>query len=273
MVFWACLDFSVRPIKISSMKEQSVLRGQTALITGAAKRIGRAVTLALARQGVNTIIHYNTSQKEALALESEAHTLGVKAWSLKADLAEPSGAQDLWNKASDTGGSIDILVNNASIFPQDRLTDFTAEDLSLNINVNALAPVLLSRAFAAQERDGVIVNLLDCRIVDYDSEHVAYHLSKRMLFSLTKMMALEFAPRIRVNAVAPGLILSPAERNATSEQDQDYLQRMAGTNPLSTWGRPEDITQALLFLLQSRFITGQVIYVDGGRFLKGCLYG
>ena len=241
--------------------------GLSALITGAAKRIGRAIALALARAGANVLIHYHSSEREAEELAGEIRKRGVKALILAADLSVPAEVKTFWLNAGENAGPFDILINNASIFPQDRLVDFSPEDLVRNININALAPTLLSRAFAAGGRRGSIINLLDCRIVDYDAGHVGYHLSKRMLFSLTRMMALEFAPNIRVNAVAPGLILPP------EDSDAGYRERQAGTNCLKRWGRPEDVTRAVLFLLESDFITGQVVYVDGGRFLKGSVYG
>ena len=137
----------------------------------------------------------------------------------------------------------------------------------MNVNVNALAPFLLSRAFAAQQREGCIINFLDTRIMDYDKTHVSYHLSKRMLFSITRMMALEFAPKVRVNAIAPGLILPPEGK------DETYLQDLAPSNPLQTYGGPGDIVEAVLFLLRGRYITGQVVYVDGGRHMLGGVYG
>ncbi|MCH7709078.1 MAG: SDR family oxidoreductase [Myxococcales bacterium] len=108
---------------------------------------------------------------------------------------------------------------------------------------------------------------MDTRITDYDKSHVSYHLSKRMLFSMTRMMALEFAPKVRVNAIAPGLILPPEGK------DETYLQDLARSNPLLAYGGPGDVVEAVLFLLQGRFVTGQVLYVDGGRHLLGGVYG
>ncbi|MGD0090723.1 MAG: SDR family oxidoreductase [Planctomycetota bacterium] len=246
---------------------KSSLAGKTALVTGAAKRLGRAVALALAREGVNVIVHYSTSASEAEATAREIRRQRVKAWTLRADLAEPAQVQGLFAEALKVAGPVAYLVNNASVFAPSRLTDFTAEELQANVQLNALAPLFLARALAAQHRAGAVVNFLDARIADYDREHAAYHLSKRMLHSLTKMMALEFAPLVRVNAVAPGLILPPPGK------DEAYLRRLVNTNPLHRIGTPEGVAAAAVFLLRSEFITGQVIYVDGGRHLKGCVYG
>ena len=243
------------------------LAGKTALVTGAAKRLGAATALALARQGANLILHYNTSAQHAAELARQVRVLGVNAWTLSANLADPHAAASLFPRAVDQAGPIDFLINNAAVFPENGLQDLTPDGLHGNINVNALAPLLIARCFAAQRRPGAIVNFLDARIVDADERHATYHLSKRMLFTLTRMMALEFAPAVRVNAVAPGLILPP------EGEDERYLERLASTNPLGRFGSPEDVAEAVLFLLRSDFITGQVIFIDGGRHLRGNMYG
>jgi hypothetical protein len=243
------------------------LAGKTALVTGAAKRLGRATALTLAHEGVNVVLHCRTSTKAAEELADAGRALGVKAWTLTADLASPGAAQSLVERALDMAGPLDFLINNASVFPTSAMADVSVENVHASVDLNALAPFLAARRFAEQRRDGAIINFLDARIVDYDREHVAYHLSKRMLFELTRMMALEFAPAIRVNAVAPGLILPPAGK------DESYLASLAHTNPLNRYGGVDDVTSAVVFLLQSPFITGQVIFVDGGRHLRGNMYG
>jgi NAD(P)-dependent dehydrogenase (short-subunit alcohol dehydrogenase family) len=243
------------------------LAGKTALVTGGAKRIGRALACDLAGEGVNVVVHCRSSTEEASQLAAELQTKGVQAWTVEANLEDPEQAIALIAQTVELSGHVDILINNASTFPPSRLADFTPADLHTNINVNALAPALIAREFATQDREGAIINLLDCRIDDYDNEHVAYHLSKRMLFSLTRMMAVEYAPEIRVNAVAPGLILPPAGK------DERYLASLASTNPLNRYGSPDDVTRAVLFLLRSPFVTGQVIYLDGGRHMVGNMYG
>ncbi|MGB2824710.1 MAG: SDR family oxidoreductase, partial [Phycisphaerae bacterium] len=192
---------------------------------------------------------------------------GRRAWVLRADLANVTEADSLMRRAVDAGGGVDILVNNASVYLPSGVLDFGGADLLANVQVNAMAPLLLCRAFAAQERPGDIVNFLDSRIADYDRSHAAYHLSKRMLFSITRMLALELAPRIKVNAVAPGLVLPPVGRG------EEFLAAHAHTNPLGRHGRAEDVTDAVLFLLRNSFVTGQVVYVDGGRHMKGSVYG
>ncbi len=243
------------------------LTGSCALITGAAKRIGRAVSLAFAEAGADVILHANNSLDAAEDTATEIRSLGVKASVIQADLGEEDQAQGLLPEALAAAGKIDILVNNAAIFPESRVLAFTAEDLQQVLQINALAPLTLSRAFSEHAEEGVIINLLDTRIQDYDQEHAAYHLSKRMLFTLTRMLALELSPRFRVNGVAPGLILPPPG------EDESYLQRLAHTNPLKRSGEVSDVAGAALFLATNSFVTGQIIYVDGGRHMRGGAYG
>jgi pteridine reductase len=240
---------------------------QTAFVTGAAKRLGRAVALGLAEHGFNVVVHYGRSAREAESVADEIRRHGVRAWTLQADLSELRQTEGLVHAALDLAGPLHLLVNNASIFGTSTWSDFTSEDLNENIRVNALGPHAMAQAFAQQGQPGLILNFLDTKIHEYDAEHVAYHLSKRMLFTLTRIMAAEYAPEIRVNAIAPGLILPPEGK------DRGYLEKLAHTNPLNRVGSPEDIVRAVLFLVESPFITGQVIYVDGGRHMEAAFYG
>jgi NAD(P)-dependent dehydrogenase (short-subunit alcohol dehydrogenase family) len=244
------------------------LENCTACITGAAKRIGRTLALALAQQGAHVVVHYHTSQDEAEKVADDIRRHGVRALTLQADLGDPRQAAELVKNATAAAGPLNILLNSASVFPSDRVLEFSLESFYTNMQVNALAPLWLSRAFAHQvEHEGSILNLLDTRILDYDCDHAAYHLSKRTLYTLTRMLSVELAPCIRVNAIAPGLILPPPG------QDSEYLEQRKHTNPLRRIGTLNDIMEAALFLLRSDFITGQVIYVDGGRHMKGAMYG
>ena len=238
------------------------LKGKTALVTGGAKRIGRETALALASRGINVIIHFNRSESEALQLAAELKQAGVHAWTIQADFSRPDEYQNLIERAQQLAGSMDILVNNASIFPTDKLADLTWARLTTNIEVNAWVPFVLSRAFAQRVGRGKIVNLHDSRLKGYDWTHVGYILSKHVLAAMTQMMALEFAPDITVNAVAPGLILPPPGK------DESYIENLVHTVPLKRHGGPQDIAEAIAFLVESDFITGNVIYVDGGRHLR-----
>ena len=254
---------------------------KTALVTGGARRIGAALAEELAAAGNNVVVHYRTSRREAEALASRLAGYGVECLALPADLASEEETEELFQRAENFGGGIDILVNSASIFPDGRLAEFTWEQLEENLRVNSWAPLRLCRRFARQERFarrsrsgmipaqelGNIVNLLDTRIVDRDPAHVPYHLSKRMLFSLTRMLSLELAPTVRVNGIAPGLILPPPG------EDSGYLERMRKTNPLERYGGTHDIAAAMRFLLESAFVTGEVLFVDGGPRTAGSMYG
>ncbi len=243
------------------------LDGRTVLITGAAKRIGQAVALGLAKCGVDVVIHYHNSKKEAEVLVDQIRDFGRDAWAVQADLSKHSEAEALIGRSTERSGRIDILINNASVFPMNRITDFTKKDLELGIQVNAFSPLILSRAFAAQASKGVIINFLDSRITDYDAEHAAYHLSKKMLLEITRMLALELAPGIRVNSVAPGLILPPPG------EDMSYLEHKKHSLPLKRFGDLKSIVEAVRFLIIGDFITGQIVFVDGGRHLTGTMHG
>jgi pteridine reductase len=242
------------------------LKGKNALITGGAKRIGSAIASRLASSGMNVVLHYNSSEAEARASVLALSKAGVKAWEVRGELSSLEAASDIFRRALDNAGPIDLLVNNASIFKEDSIRDFDEEQFGMHISINSLAPLALAREFAKQKRPGSIVNILDARITDYDSSHASYHLSKRMLADITAMLAIELAPLVRVNGVAPGLILPPPGK------DEAYIESRKRTNLLQSRGTPEDIADAILFLATSEFITGQVIYVDGGRHLKGRVY-
>lgn len=241
---------------------QEPVTGKTALITGAAKRIGRAIALTLATAGVNVVVHYNTSAKEAEDLSSEIIQLGVKSWAIGADFTKPEEYETLIDRTLETAGSLDFLVNNASIFPTEKIDDVTYESAVENFQVNAWVPFTLSRTFNSRLGRGKIVNLIDSRVSGYDWTHVGYIWSKNVLAVMTRMIALEFAPNVTVNGVSPGLILPPPGK------DESYLERLKDTVPLKRYGGAEDIADAVLFLLKSDFLTGEVIYVDGGRHLK-----
>lgn len=237
------------------------LNGKTALVTGAAKRIGRGIALAFASEGANIVIHYSNSKDEAYDLMREIESLGVSAWMIKADYQNPEEYGSLINRAVEAAGSLDILVNNASSFPTASLGTLDFNGFISNMEVNAWVPFQLSRDFANLAEKGTIINLLDSRLRGYEWNHVGYILAKHVLELLTRMTALEYAPNITVNAVGPGLILPPLGK------DVSYLEAMADTLPLKRHGDPGDIAEAVVYLAKTDFVTGQIIYVDGGRHL------
>ena len=243
------------------------LAGKTALITGASKRLGRATALTLAENGINTIIHYNKSEHDAaetVKLSLEKNVISAK---IQYNLKDIGGIKNLLNEAKNVTGKLDFLINSASIYPVDSLNSLSDFNLNNTININTLAPFVLAREFNNICERGSIINFLDARMTDFEPNHISYQLSKQMLLNLTKMMSLEFAPSIRVNAVAPGIIIPD------NISDEESLLRLKEGNPLKRIGTPVEISSTVLFLLQNEFITGQVIYVDGGRNLRGNVYG
>jgi pteridine reductase len=243
------------------------LAGKTALVTGAGRRLGRAIAMALAAEGMNLAVHYRSSAAEAEELCGALEQQGVQAWPLGADFADPSARESLIDRAIAAAGRLDLLVNSASIFPPGTLHELSLGDLTSVLQINTWTPFVLSRQFVDRVGGGKIINLLDTRVRGYDWEHAGYILSKHLLAVLTRMTAVQYAPHVTVNAVAPGLILPPPGK------DQEYLDRLAHTVPLQRHGEANDIAEAVVFLARSTYITGQVIYVDGGRHLKEGLDG
>lgn len=241
-------------------KIDSPLAGSCALVTGGAKRIGRRIVLHLARRGVEVVVHYHSSKEEARSLLEEVNRWGVSAWLIEADFAEDS-AEELMARIEERGIELDFLINNAAIFPRSDLEDLNLAHIEESFKINAWAPFALLRAFARRVESGASVNLLDARVAGYDWEHVGYYLSKVLLERLTKMSALALAPDVRVNAVAPGLILPPPGGG------EEYLEERLCRVPLGRSGNKAEVAGAVSFLLENQFVTGQTIYVDGGRHL------
>lgn len=238
------------------------LKGKTALVTGGALRIGRAICEALASAGTNVIIHYLNSEAEAEALCLALQKQGVSSWTIKADLALRAECESLIGKASKLAGGLDFLINNAAIFQKDTLVTGGQATTSVQFQVNFFAPLQLTRSFAKSVSNGAIINLLDRRITGYGTDCLSYTLSKKALYELTQTAALELAPRIRVNAVAPGATLPPSAVGG-----KNIVHDLAGHIPLEKKNTPQDVAEAVLFLLGNDAITGQVIYVDGGQHL------
>lgn len=237
------------------------------LITGGSRRLGREVAFSFARRGVDMAIHCHRSEEEARGLVQELQELGVRAWALRADLTKEGACEGLIDRVMRQAGSLDVLVNNAATYGESRLLELSSAELAADLRINGYTPLALARSFAKRVSRGTIVNLLDCRMVDHDKDHVAYHLSKRLLRDLTRLLALELAPDIRVNGVAPGMILPPPGEGAA------YLEERRRYNPLHEVGSAKAVTDAVHLLVESGFLTGQVIFVDGGRHLKGDVYG
>jgi NAD(P)-dependent dehydrogenase (short-subunit alcohol dehydrogenase family) len=234
---------------------------KTVLITGAAKRVGKAMTLHLANLGWNVAIHYNTSESEAILFQKQLLNdyPNQKFVLFKADLNKVEEVEELLPKVIETIGSPDLLINNASVFEPSTIAKTTSEFFDRQMNVNFRAPFILSRNFAQQIKHGVIINFVDTRVVNNQSKFAAYSLSKKALWELTKMAALEFGPNIRVNAIAPGLTLPPEEKG------EDYLWKLAQNIAMKRPGGLEPILKSLDYILENDYLTGQLLFCDGGE--------
>lgn len=240
------------------------LDGRVALVTGGAVRLGKALALALAGEGVRLAIHYNSSAGPAEETVAEIEALGSDALAAQADLSEPGQAPTLVERAAAHFGGVDILINSAAIFEPADLAHTTEASWDRHFAINLKSPFFLSQAFAAQvgrERSGHIVSIADWRGMRPDTEYLAYSLTKAGILSMTRGLALALAPNIQVNAIAPGAILPPPGK------DQAYLDRLAADIPVQRVGSPAEIAQALIYLLKSDFVTGETIFVTGGQHL------
>ncbi|AGH48997.1 MULTISPECIES: SDR family oxidoreductase [Sphingomonas] len=250
---------------ISSSLSRSTPR-RVALVTGAGRRIGRAIALRLAAAGWDVAIHCGHGVEEAEAVAAEVADRGARAAVLPAELADEAAVSGLVDRSVEALGPLALLVNNASTFEQD---SFGALDPALwdtHFAVNLRAPVVLAQAFAAQVkaadvRGAAIVNLLDQRVLRPNPTFFSYGLTKSALWTATQMMAQALAPAIRVNAVAPGPVL------ASCHQDADLFAREAAGTLLERPSPPDDIADAVLYLAGAASVTGQVIAVDSGQHL------
>jgi NAD(P)-dependent dehydrogenase (short-subunit alcohol dehydrogenase family) len=237
---------------------------ETVLITGAAKRIGRAIALELAQAGYDVAIHYNTSKSDAAALGGEISALGRRTALIQADLEDEAAVEAMLPRAAAALGPITALVNNASLFERDEALDVTRAGWDRQMMVNLRAPFVLMQQFARSlpaDRQGAVVNLIDERVWNLTPHFVTYTLSKAGLWALTQTMALALAPRIRVNAVGPGPVL------ASQHQTEDQFRRQWSALPLERQVMPEHVARAVRFLLEAPTVTGQMIAVDSGEHL------
>lgn len=244
------------------------LESKAALVTGGAVRVGRALVLALADAGCDVFIHYGRSAGPAEEVRDRARRAGVQAEIGSFDLAAPEAPAAAVAAARQALGRLDVLLNSAAIFPdEDSLESTGAELFDRLVAVNLRAPYLASRAFAAGlagdgDGRGALINILDARVRRPGTDHFVYRLTKRALWTMTENLALELAPRVRVNGVALGAILPPPGRG------EEHLQRIADERvPLERPGSPGIVAANVLHLLRQDFLTGVVLPVDGGEFL------
>lgn len=238
-----------------------------ALVTGGHRRLGGRIGAALARAGYSLAIHGSHDAEPDAFLASALAETGVSSHGFIADFEQPENATGLMQAVTaHFGRAPDILVNSAAMFGQDRLEDVTADDLMRHYAVNCVAPVLLTRAFvegASPAPDRCIVNILDQRLVHPHGDQLSYTLGKQALAGFTRIAARELAGKgVRVNAVAPGLTI------ATDDYDGARMERIAGLMPLRRLPQPEQIAEAVLYLVRATAVTGQVIAVDAGAHME-----
>lgn len=235
-----------------------VIKGKTVLVTGGAVRIGRAICTAFANAGAKVIIHYNKSGKEAAELLEILGGEKAGHRTVKCELSDLAAAAGLIQSL----GKTDILVNNASIFIPCPLSSEKLPDAKKQMDINFRAPLILMRKFMeAKIKEGCIINLLDQRIAKTSPNDGSYTLSKKALAEATSTAALEWAPRIRVNGVAPGAILPPRG------MEKSKMKIQISMTPMKKAPSPGEVAKACIFLAESDSITGQIIYVDGGQHL------
>lgn len=241
------------------------LQGNIAIVTGGAVRLGKAIALALAEAGCDVGVHYGHSKDEAAETVAMIQPKGVRAIAVRADLREPtSAAETVFNAVNAELGPANILINSAAIFEPGTLATTTDDNWDRHLAINLTAPFCLSRAFAKQcpgDQPSHIINIVDWRATRAATGHLAYTVAKSGLVTLTKILAQELAPAVRVNAIAPGAMLPAPNTSA------DDFNKLAEQIPLRRTGLPGDIAEAVLFLLRSEFLTGEVIHITGGQHL------
>ena len=233
-----------------------------ALVTGGANRIGKGISLKLSSLGFDIALHHNASERAAQETAKEIRKQKSRCTIFSCDLNNETQTKSLLTKIARSFPNITLLINNASIFEPSKLLPGSLNTFNRHMNINLKAPYILTCAFAEKCKKGQIINILDTHITQNKTAHIAYLLSKKALESLTHLSATALAPSIRVNGIAPGVILPPKGKRAS------YLNRLVQDVPLKKKGDIDHITQSVQFLLENDDLTGQIIFVDGGEHLK-----
>ncbi|HXN13336.1 MAG TPA: SDR family NAD(P)-dependent oxidoreductase [Candidatus Acidoferrales bacterium] len=240
------------------------LKGKVALVTGAGRRVGRAIALELAAHGATVAAHYRTSQAEADAVVAEIAAHAGKAQTLRANLEHVAEIEQMVSEILGSFGRIDILVNSASVFAPTPLAEITERDWDANLDTNLKGPFFLSKfAGAAMRRQGAgkIINLGDWAGIRPYKDYLPYSVSKSGLIGLTKALAKELAPEVQVNCIALGMVMPP--ENYTKEE----VERLVSRTLTKKMGTPEDVARAVVFFCETDFATGSVLRLEGGRLL------
>ena len=240
------------------------LKGRVALVTGGGHRVGKAIALALGGRGMDVAVHYNATAAGAAETVRELGKLGVRAESFGGNLTDPATPARLIAQVDQSFGGLDVLVNSAAIMRRTPFGETTVEDWDEILALNLRAPFFLSQAAAPhlRERRGSIVNISDLAAFETWPGYLPHGISKAGIVHMTRGLARVLAPEIRVNAIAPGTVLLP---DTWTDKEREHLDR---TTPLGRQGSPDDVTQALLYLLDAEYVTGETIIVDGGRHVR-----
>jgi len=243
------------------------IKGRTVLITGGAKRIGKTIAFEFAKQGANILLHYNKSKDEALQTQSEIHNLNVKCDLISFDFTHEDAFESVLNKQKVLLSNVSILINSASIFYPTSIEELTGKDWDPFIQTHLKGPQELSKrvGLSLKEKNdtGLIINITDVSLLKPAKDYLPYNCSKAALEQMTKLLAAELAPNVRVNAIAPGAILFPESHN--EEQQKNIIAKV----PLRKKGDPLDIANACIFLAENDYLDGITLHVDGGRHLAG----
>ncbi len=246
-----------------AMSDAMKLQGRVALVTGAGKRLGRAVALRLAAEGADVAVHYGKSRSEALEVVGEIEKKGRRAGAFGADLLDVEAIRTMMGRVAAELGGLDILVNSAANFLETKFREITETSWDSSLDTNLKAPFFCVQAAAAhleKSGNGVVINFADIGGLLGWTEFLPHSVSKAGVIMMTRILAKELAPRVRVNAIAPGTITMPGD---PAVWEKDFIRRA----PLQRTGKPEDIADAVVYLATAEFVTGQVLVVDGGRTL------